>query len=601
MRRVLLLAALTLAMIGSSSLVAAAATITVTNGADSGAGSLRAAIASASTGDTIIVPALTVRLTSGQLEINKSLTITGAGARSTIISGTNQSRVFEITEGSVSISAVTVTEGNGMNHAGGTAGSGGGILVGGAAGAALTLKDSAVIRSEAQGSSEGGGISTAGTLSILRSTISYDSAPAPASERGGGIDVELGVSAHTFSLTDSTVAHDSLANEGLGAGIYVNSGGAGVSFTNDTIDLDFAGPSGSALDLNDESSPTTIVNTIVLGGESESCTRMPATSPSIGHNLEDQNLCKFTQPTDHTMANALLGPLQANGGQEDTQLPATGSPVIDAGSNAACPETDERGVPRPQGAACDIGAVERTVPSVGAPVVSGISSTAATVTTSASTVFIGGSFSYRYGGTTAYGSSTPPSPLLEGLGIEPAVTTLTGLTPSTTYHVQLLLTTPDGVAGSSDAAFTTAPAPPALPPLPTLTSVHQTAAKWREGKKLAQISRKRKRPPVGTRFSFVLNTSAGVKLTFTQRVAGRKLGHRCVARTRKNAKRKICKRTVTVAALSLAGHTGTNAVVFQGLISTSKKLKPGRYTLVVEASNSVGRSAPARLTFTIVK
>ena len=51
-----------------SSPVAAASTITVTNGADSGAGSLRAAIAAASPGDTISVPALTVRLTSGQLD-----------------------------------------------------------------------------------------------------------------------------------------------------------------------------------------------------------------------------------------------------------------------------------------------------------------------------------------------------------------------------------------------------------------------------------------------------------------------------------------------------------------------------------------------------
>jgi hypothetical protein len=35
-----------------------------------------------------------------------------------------------------------------------------------------------------------------------------------------------------------------------------------------------------------------------------------------------------------------------------------GSPAIDAGSNSKCPATDQRGAPRPQGAACDIGALE---------------------------------------------------------------------------------------------------------------------------------------------------------------------------------------------------------------------------------------------------
>jgi hypothetical protein len=485
-----------------------------------------------------------------------------------------------------------------MDHAGGTAGSGGGVLVGSAA--ALTLTDSTVTRNEAQGANEGGGIDTSGTLSILRSTISYDSAPSPGSERGGGIGVGIG-SPRTFSLTDSTVAHDSLFNEGLGAGIYVNQGGAGVSFINDTIDLDFAGPTGSTLDLNDETSPTTIVNTIVLGGEGESCSRMPPSSPSAGHNLEDQNLCEFTQPSDKTLANPLLAALQNNGGQEDTQLPATTSPAIDAGSNAACPATDQRGVPRPQGAACDIGAVERTVPSVGTPVVSGITSTGATLTTGAGTVFLGGTFSYRFGPTTAYGSSTPTLSLLEGFGAESAVATLSGLSPATTYHAQLALTTPDGNAASSDVAFTTAPAPPATRPIPSVTGARQSATRWREGNKLAQITRKKKRPPVGTTFTFALNTQATVTLRFTTRLPGRKVGNKCVAKTRKNAKRKSCERTVTAGTMSFTGHAGTNRVVFQGRVSSSKKLEPGRYTLVVTATNSTGTSAPASLSFTIVK
>jgi streptogramin lyase len=140
----------------------------------------------------------------------------------------------------------------------------------------------------------------------------------------------------------------------------------------------------------------------------------------------------------------------------------------------------------------------------------------------------------------------------------------------------------------------------ALPP-PTITAVHQSASTWREGGKLARISRKKK-PPVGSTFSFALNEQASVSFSFTQRIAGRKVGHKCVAKSHKNAKRKACQRTVTVGRLSFTGHVGTNKVVFQGRISRSKKLKPGRYTLIITATNSAGvRSAPKSLSFTIVR
>lgn len=67
--------------------------------------------------------------------------------------------------------------------------------------------------------------------------------------------------------------------------------------------------------------------------------------------------------------------------------------------------------------------------------------------------------------------------------------------------------------------------------------------------------------------------------SFAQRVGGRKVG-----------------------TLTFAGHSGTNKVAFQGRISPEEKLKPGRYTLVITATNSAGmRSAPKSLSFTIVK
>src|SRR3970282_626777 len=55
-----------------------------------------------------------------------------------------------------------------------------------------------------------------------------------------------------------------------------------------------------------------------------------------------------------------LGPLANNGGPPQTHALLAGSPAIDAGSpDCPPPATDQRGVARPQGPACDIGAYER--------------------------------------------------------------------------------------------------------------------------------------------------------------------------------------------------------------------------------------------------
>src|SRR5438067_10309969 len=73
-----------------------AATIHVTSMADSGPGTLRNAIATASPGSTIIVPAGTIKLTSAQLDVTKKLEIDGAGATATIVSGNDAHRVFSL-------------------------------------------------------------------------------------------------------------------------------------------------------------------------------------------------------------------------------------------------------------------------------------------------------------------------------------------------------------------------------------------------------------------------------------------------------------------------------------------------------------------------
>ena len=128
-----------LSLVGLSFLLARPAVVTaaavpVTNTDDSGPGSLRAAISSAQSGDQIVfsLPAnSTITLTSGELLIDKSLTINGPGAnlltvqRSTAV-GTPDFRIFNIASGNfnVTISGLTISNGKAPDFGSG----GGGIL-----------------------------------------------------------------------------------------------------------------------------------------------------------------------------------------------------------------------------------------------------------------------------------------------------------------------------------------------------------------------------------------------------------------------------------------------------------------------------------------
>lgn len=138
---------------------ARAATLSVTNTNDGGAGSLRQAIADAAPGDTItFAPDVrgTITLTSGQLQISKSLTISGPGANVLSVSGNNASRVFLIDNRStVGISGLTISNGN-VNSGGG------GILV--AVFSTLTLNDCTVSNNTASVGGRGGGITSSQSL-----------------------------------------------------------------------------------------------------------------------------------------------------------------------------------------------------------------------------------------------------------------------------------------------------------------------------------------------------------------------------------------------------------------------------------------------------
>jgi PKD repeat protein len=137
---------------------------------------------------------------------------------------------------------------------------------------------------------------------------------------------------------------------------------------------------------------------------------------------------------------------------------------------------------------------------------------------------------------------------------------------------------------------------------PVIVDVSQTHSVWREGQRVAHSGRTSRQPPLGTTFSLSLNENATASLVFTQRITGNRAKGRCVARTERHRKSPSCKRIITRGTMSFAAHMGTNKMYFQGRISHQMALKPGRYVLVITATNAAGKhSSPTSLTFTIVK
>ena len=178
-------------------------TLTVTNPADSGDGSLRAMIATAQSGDQIVfetsLEGRTITLTSGPLTITQSIDIEAAGADKLAVSGNHASRIFAVSGGvTVTIAGLTISDGlvggdggGGILNAGSivtlandvlwnnqVVGDPGGTAQGGAianvAGAALTISNSLLSNNQAKGSS-GGGAANGGAIvnSSSRLTISH--------------------------------------------------------------------------------------------------------------------------------------------------------------------------------------------------------------------------------------------------------------------------------------------------------------------------------------------------------------------------------------------------------------------------------------------
>ncbi len=205
----------------------------------------------------------------------------------------------------------------------------------------------------------------------------------------------------------------------------------------------------------------------------------------------------------------------------------------------------------------------------------------------------------------------------DGASAEGLTTSHTYTSPGV-YEVSVTATNADVVFGPFDEhvnnsetrliTITAPPRPAAAAPVapptitPTIAKARQSHRVWRERAGTASSDRHRKTLPVGTTFSFSLDEPATVTLAFTQAAKGREVKGSCVPATKADLKSRPCERTTTLGTLVSSAAAGTNRVFFAGRISRGRLLKPGRYELVISATNAAGRrSAPASLAFTIAK
>jgi hypothetical protein len=277
---------------------------------------------------------------------------------------------------------------------------------------------------------------------------------------------------------------------------------------------------------------------------------------SDGHNIDSLNQCGFTSTGDQVNTNPLLGPLQDNGGPVQTMALLAGSSAIDTGDNAGCPGSDARGVLRPAGAACDIGAFEIATPSAITGTATGVTTTAATLNGTARNPNLGSSsVVFQYGTTTAYGSSTTPQPVRAITAGAPFSAAIAGLSQKTSYHFREVVTNAISTSLGADQTFTTA-APPAAPQPPRAQSPQLTVSGS------PRVSARGRGLTVTLVCGPTAKCPVSIVATTTEKLKGNKIVG--VAKTRR--------RTVVVAASSLTIAAGKRQTITVRLNATGRRL-----------------------------
>jgi S-layer homology domain. len=292
----------------------------------------------------------TITLSSQLPTITSSVMIQGRGPANTIIQAAANPnvatwRVFQVyTTGNLTVDGLTVRNGR-CNGSCTTLGgvdpnAGGGIHNSGT----LTLKNSIISGNTALG---GGGIfSLNSTLTVTNSTFSGNS-----TFNSDGAGLLIG---GTITVTNSTFSGN-IAN-GDGGAIF--NGGA-LEVTNSTFSGNTAFQAGAIGSIG----PATAIlkNSILANNSGGNCA---GSIINGGYNLDSGSTCGFGS-NNGSMSNTdpKLGSLADNGGPTQTMALLAGSPAIDRGLDFLCSGppvngVDQRGVIRPQGFGCDVGAYE---------------------------------------------------------------------------------------------------------------------------------------------------------------------------------------------------------------------------------------------------
>jgi hypothetical protein len=184
---------------------------------------------------------------------------------------------------------------------------------------------------------------------------------------GGGLYVD---NDQPLVVTNTTISGN---YSRFGGGVNFDAKAA-ISLTNDTIAFN-AAQSTEGGGVYDPSETMTggsgVANTLIADNTGGDCGYGATDShfkagDDAGNNLDSDGTCfgGLGVTTDKTSIDPVLGEAAANGGPVETDALGTGSQAIDAANAAKCPATDARGVARPQGAGCDIGAFEASKPTV---------------------------------------------------------------------------------------------------------------------------------------------------------------------------------------------------------------------------------------------
>jgi hypothetical protein len=474
----------------------------------------------------------------------------------------------------------------------GSSGHAGGIAEGGGAAGdgALTVLDSAFSDNQAnalggQGPAnanqfgsiaQGGGLSTAPDhpVSIAATTFDHNVADASGGPGGGGgISEGGGAFLDTNEVPVSNVndtyfgdiARTSRGGSSSGGAMFAGSNGGDLSLTNMTITNGTAlgGLTNEGGDLSfGGNAPVSIENSVISVGVadvgSENCS---GGGTSLGHNIDSLDECSFHAPGDLINANAVLGPLEDNGGPAPTLGLGAGSPAIDHGAPGDCPATDERGALRPAGAGCDIGAFEVATP--------GATTGQASSVAASSALLVGHVFNpdvasatafFEYGRTNAYGGRTPDTAVGAAVRAASVSAPVARLAPATTYHFRVVVVNAVGTAFGADQTFRTAPNPPIIAKLAIRPGVLSST-------RAATVS--------------YTDTERATTAFVEQRMSAGRLDHgSCIAVTSRNRSLKHCVRWVSVGRrFTHADVRGTNRVRLTTR-SSGRSLASGTYRLV---------------------